>query len=257
MTDFETRLRADLADAAEQAPEFSGLGHTVRAARRRRSRWVAGIPAAAAAVLIGVAGVAWLAVDRSPGRTGTGAGEASCAALLEFEGRTYVGHGEPLRRPRPGRLLGTGTAGCGGADLEVRALPGVDPTVAVLTDEGLYVSGAVRSLPARVAELDRPVRCTGSGTSSVTGDWVSMEGPMPARDNELTPPYVAVLKVGRGDWLPRDRWETVTIRVRVTAGTSGGTDPSLAEYALRGSEPVTATVHCDGGDWVADSLVRG
>ncbi len=254
MTDFETRLRTDLADAAEHAPEFTGLDRTARA-RRRRSRRVAAIPAAAAAALIVVASAVWLAADRPPERAGTG--DASCAALLEFQGRSYVGHGEPLRRPRPGRLLGTGKAGCAGADLEVRALSGVDPTVAVMTDEGLFVSGSLRSLPPRVTELDLPVPCTESGTSSVTGDWESVEGPMPARDNALTPPYVAVLKAQRGSWLPLDRWEAVTIRVHVTAGTSGGTDPSLAEQALRGAEPVTATVHCERGDWVADGLTRG
>lgn len=249
MDDFDTRLRADLLHAAETAPEFTGL-HPSQAQRSRPSPWTAALVAAA-----GVAGIAgggaWWASTDDPQM------EGSCPALLEFNGRTYHGHGEMLRTPRPGARIGTGSLpGCGdpAQAVSVRALPGVNDEVAVLSDSGLWVSDAVGPLPPEVDMLDRPVTCADSGT--VAGNWVALEGPMPTRDDELSPPYTAVVEVDQGDHLPLEKWRMVTIRLRVTPDTIGGTDGQLAEHALRGPERVRATVHCDGDRFVAESITR-
>lgn len=247
MDDFETRLRIQLAEAGEAAPVFPGLE-----SRRARSRgpgpWI-GVAAAAVALAIG--GGTWIASrDGTPPQT-------SCPAVMEIQGRTYEGHGEMLRKPRPGKPLGTGVIpGCDDEDRSVNVveLPGVDPRVAVLTNGGVWLAESVASVPPEVAELDELVACAGEGTGYVAGDWVAVEGPMPTRDDGLTPPYVAVIQADEGNRVPLTRWSTVTIKVRVSTDTVGADDSRLADRALRGPERVSVVVHCDGGSFVAESL---
>ncbi len=250
MDDIDTVLRAELARAADTAPAFTGLERRPLP-RTRRPRWTA-LAAAAGVAVLAVGGDWWAATHRGPEE------EASCAALLKFQGRIYQGHGDKLRTPRPGNRLGTGTPwGCGGGEgrVPVRALPGVSPDIAVLADDGVWLADTVRSLPPEVAVLDKPVTCTHTGTTTVVGQWVASL-PMPSRDNEVVLPRTAWVEADEGDTLPLDRWPVVTIRIRVTHDTAGGDDPTLAEDTLRGSQRVAATVHCDGKRFVADSFTR-
>ncbi len=251
MDDIDTVLRAELVRAADTAPVFTALDRRPRP-RTPRPHWTA-LAAAAAAVAVVASGGAWWA-----GTDDGSVEEASCPALLKFQGRIYQGHGDKLRTPRPGTRLGTGAPwGCGDGrrHVPVRALPGVSPDIAVLTDDGVWVADTVRSLPPEVAVLDKPVTCTHTGTTTVAGQWVASL-PMPSRDNEVVLPRTAWVEADEGDTLPLDRWREVTIRIRVTRDTAGGDDPTLAEDTLRGPQRVAATVRCDGKRFVAESFTR-
>lgn len=180
-----------------------------------------------------------------------------CAAELVFEGRTYAGRGEQVRTARPGPELGRATvAGCGSDDYEVTvaALTGVDPDQAVLADGRVWLSDQTLGIPTAVAALAQPVRCTHPGTVTLAGDWVSVRGPMPEQDYQLTPPYTATIDVEAGRGLPLERYASVRVEVLVTEGTLGGTDPELARAALGGSTRVRTEVGCDGDDFVAASI---
>jgi hypothetical protein len=267
MGDFETQLRTRLREAAEKAPAFRGLdtaspergqqtrlgGSSTSAglARRRRRARVATVVVAAA----GVGSVLWLTT-----RGGDTVDEALCPATIAFEGRTYLGHGGGLRTARPGPVLGSGVRpachGEGPISVRVRSLPGVDPGQAVLTSEGVWVVEGAATLPEPVVALDRAVPCRHEGTTTVAGDWVAYEGPQPERDYWLIPPYTAEIQADAGSTLPLDRWSMVTIEVRVTPDTVGGTERKLARDALGGTTRVAAVVRCDGDSFVAESLTR-
>lgn len=260
MSDFERRLAAGLDRAAEQAPAFTGLAADARpASDRRRSSWRTPVLVAAALALL-AGGVGFWAVLDGPDR----GGDTDCAALIVYDGARYVGHGGPEsldRMPRPGEVLGKAREpGCddgnGAAQprtLEVRAVPGVPPATAVMADDNLYLAESVTRWPDELAPLRQPVRCTDAITE-VTGDWIAHEGPMPEQDAELKPPYVAVIVADHGAGLPLERWASVTIRVKVTDATDGGTDKELVKASLQGGAPLTAEVHCDGDAFVADRV---
>lgn len=247
--DFETQLRADLSHAAEAAPVFTGLEPT-----RRPRRSAAPPLILTAAIGIALAGDAWWITTSHEQPTDS----ASCPSILQFQGRIYHGHGEQVRVPRPGQILGTGThPGCEGEkpyESEVRLLPGVVPTVAVVTLGGVWIADTADSLPAEIAALDEPVPCEGTGLTNLSGDWVAIQAPMPERDNDLTPPYVAVIKADHGRRLPLEKYAAVTVKVHINEQTVGGTDPALATDALRGSTPVMATVRCDGSVFIAEAI---
>ncbi len=250
--DFDARLRRDLAEAAGEAPEFTGL----RQSRGRSHRSRVLLVAASTALVMTAAGAAlWANVQDDPGVI-----EAQCPSTLKLGGRTYHGHGEMLRRPRPGKDLGAGLLlGCEGAkdeSAEVFALPGADPGEAVLASDKVWVADTVDSLPPAVAELEQPVACEGTGTTTIAGDWTAVEGSMPERDYEVKAPYRAVLVADEGDRLPLQQWRQVTVTVRVTPQTAGGDDAALAKDALAGTSRVSMTVRCDGKTFVAESLSR-
>jgi hypothetical protein len=73
-------------------------------------------------------------------------------------------------------------------------------------------------------------------------------------DDQLSPPYVAVIRADHGESLPLDQYAAVTIEVQVTSGTRGGAEPRLVREALRGSTPLNVRVHCDGGRFIAESI---
>ena len=248
MTDFDTRLRRDLRAAADSAPTFTGLREPTRRFPHTRPHVL--LAAAAATVAVTATGLWWA------GGIGPAAPpEASCPATLLFDGGTYLQHGDQVRTPRPGSRLGTGTLGCSDGDqVTVRELPGADPDRVVLTDTGVWIIEDAAPLPAAAAILAQPVACTREQPFTVSGDWVSMTGPMPDDDNTLVPPYVAVIAADQGDHLPLDQWSSITIDVRVTPDTTGGTDPDLARTALRGPRRVQATVRCTDGQFVAVTL---
>ncbi len=261
MTDFESQLRARLADAAEGAPAFTGFdpqraaessGQWVDSTRSRRSyRWLA----VAAAVAVAAAGVSWW----SSGRAGNDGGQAndvpqaSCAAELVLAGRVYRGYGPLAREPRPGPRLGTanvptcddGQGPAGGGQVEVFTLPGINPDVAIFAD-GLWVSAGEAVLPASLRDLSRPVLCSGAGESTVAGTLTGIEGPPAAEDYHPRTPYTATVVADEGSGLPLDEYSSVTIRIRVTAATARGRDPSLVRAALAEGNRVSVKVRCAG-----------
>lgn len=260
MSDFEQRLREGLDRAAEQAPAFTGLAADAGpSSDGRRFSWRAPLLVAAALALL-AGGVGLWAVLDGPDQ----GGDAGCAAIVVYDGTRYVGAGgmEGLERmPRLGEVIGEARdPGCDDGNgaalprtLEVRALHGVAPATAVMADDNLYVAESLARWPDELAPLRQPVRCANDITV-VTGDWISYEGPMPEQDAELAPPYIAVIVADHGAGLPLERWASVTLRVKVTDATVGGTDAELVKAALQGGRPITAAVHCDDGAFVADRL---
>ena len=257
MTDFETRLRHDLDRAADLAPTFRGVASDRAAdtdARPHRSRtpgWRGlALAAAAVAAVAATTPLWWPGADAPPE-------EASCAAVMEVGTVRYVAHGELLRVPRPGRDLGAATVlGCDDvADRTVRAaaLPGVDSTEAVLADGSAWVVDD-GSVPEELQILSQPVRCSGAGTQTLGGDWISVRGAQPDQDGALGPPYVALVQADTGESLPLETWSSVRVEVEVTSQTAGGADPALVARTLQGGAPVQAEVTCVGGRYVASSL---
>lgn len=196
------------------------------------------------------------------GASGSG-GESSCAALLVFRGAKYWGYGGGIREPKGGRVLGTGTIpGCDdggsqvrGLDSEVRVvtLPGVDPAQAVMTNGGVWIADGAE-LPDVVRESRRPVDCSWTQPRQLTGTWISVVGgPPPQYDGDLNTPYRIGLVVDGAD-IGLPRWNRVIVRIQVVASTEPTLDSSDVRQALWDSGTLTAQVHCDSDDFIADSV---
>ncbi|MET8038376.1 DUF6281 family protein [Streptomyces sp. NPDC005345] len=137
-------------------------------ARRRFARSVSVRAALAAAALI-------MSTSCAGAGTTQGGADSSCAALLEYEGRTYLGHGlypddeGDSDDVRAGRRLGTGVIpGCDDTPndgdqkatsepVRVYAIEGVDPVYAVTVDhpsgETLYIEQASKKTLQELRKL--------------------------------------------------------------------------------------------------------
>jgi hypothetical protein len=127
----------------------------------------AAVLAAAVLALAGCGG----ADETTPGSTSPppdqSAAAGSCAMQLVYEGRTYVGYGTTTP-PAPGRRLGTaevppcmdtpGIEAGEASQVDVRAVPGVDPELAVADGESLYVRADADpgTFPDALSELLQP-----------------------------------------------------------------------------------------------------
>src|SRR5262245_45317915 len=124
------------------APAGFDLDEVMARGRRRRRRRAVGLGAAAgvAVVAIGATALGNGLTVGLPG--GSESPEASCAAILELDGRTYFGHGELKTTPPTTERTGIARdSGCddGGGDPEVRdvvahELVGVPMSKAFLAD---------------------------------------------------------------------------------------------------------------------------
>lgn len=260
MADFETTLRVELAKAADQAPGFTGLdvdaSPTPRSMLRRRAVMIA------AALIVVTVGVSWWA----SGLGDDDNSDASCASKMTFDGRGYVAHGEGLRTPRPGDMLGSGsTSACadgngtaGGGDLEVFQVPGIEPRIAVFARDHLWLSEDEPTAAAAVQEFERLVTCEGAAPRTISGQLTAISGPPPKVSYHVDAPYVATFVADEGEHLLLDQYSSVTVRLRVTDKTVGGEEPDLISRALGDGQRLTATVRCDGTtfDALSFSLAR-
>jgi hypothetical protein len=233
-TEFEMQLRADLATAADGAPALSPPEITPEPSRRG---WV-GVCLVAAAVTV-VGGIVWVTRD------GSSREEGSCPSYADFQGKRYGPRGEDLRLPKAGEVVGQVThRACEEEDAwtsEAYRLPGVDPSVALIVDDGVWLAEDANG--ADFLAYDQPVRCHGSD-QTLRGDFVSLPGPPPEHDGEIPPTYTAVVKAYDGTGLHLDRYEWVMVRVRVTPDTVGGDAPALVTDSLQGPDWVEADVAC-------------
>ena len=267
-TRFEEQLRAQLREAADEAPAFRGLSDdwsTRRATRRRTRPWLA---AAAAVVITGAAiGVGWQVLPGGSGGHPGGGANASCAMTLKFHGVTYVlGGGDQVRTPHRGEALGTGIVpGCNDTGVDrpapskhrrVYAIPGISPQQAILGSEGLVlVPRASHTLPAALREIYQPLACTRSGQSTMSGHLTGETfGGLREDAGRVRVPYTATFEADRGSWLPLKRYTNVRITVRITDATTGGQDAALARAALQEGKRVAVTMRCDGSKFVATAL---
>ena len=185
-----------------------------------------------------------------------GGGEASCAAAVELDGVTYWGTGELRRTPgTTGRTLSAVLPGCddsGGQDdvvgdeaVEVEELTGLDPGVAVLFHDSIYVRDG-EDLPPAARAWFRAPRCSTAEDFEVTADWLGVTGPeKPRSDGDLRPPYRLEVRVTEGP----EQYVGTTITLRVTPATDPALSPADVEASLWEGGQVVATVRCLRGSY--------
>ena len=197
------------------------------------------------------------------GCSGGDAGSASCAAVLVYDGHTYLGSGRVKRDPKvTGRSMRAVLPGCddtGGQSVahknepvQVDELADVAPSTAVLFQGSLYVRTG-HDLPEQTQRWFRAPRCSTTGTFEVTGDWLGVAGPKKPRfDGDIRLPYRLELHVTSGP----TRYVGTTIMVQATKAT----DPALAPADVRSSlwkgGQVSASVRCADRHFEALALHR-
>ena len=157
MSDFERNLRTQLADAANDAPVFTGLSaarvaqaregattspdtpkRTANSVSPRRGPRV-WLVAAAAVVVIAAGGLWWTNSHGTPPPDA-----ASCPSELRLGSEVYVENGGLLRVPQPGPALQRAAtrAACGdpkaGGPVTAYALPGVAASVGFFAEGGVW-----------------------------------------------------------------------------------------------------------------------
>lgn len=213
---------------------------------------------AAAALLGGCAQRGAGTPPADPAGEGAVAGEAVCAALVEYDGHTYDGHDVLRREPATTGRVGTGTApGCddgggstGARTVEVAELAGLPMTRAVLVDGTLYVRSD-RPFPESARAWFRSPACDASEPFRLRGDWLGVQGSHPPRfDGDLRPPYRVELHVTDG---PLD-YLGATVQVRATEDTRPGLGPEDVGASLGQGGGLVARVRCEEGPFLATAL---
>ena len=192
---------------------------------------------------------------------GADATSASCAAVLLYDGHTYLG-GSPLKRdPKvTSRSMPAAVPGCddtGGQSeaekdepVRVVELADVPPATAVLFHGSIYVREG-RVLPAEVMDWFRAPRCGTAGTFEVTGDWLGVLGPKQARfDGDIRLPYRLEMHVRSG---PPDYVGT-TIMVQATKATDPALTPADVKASLWQGGQVSASLRCTNRHFEAIAL---
>jgi hypothetical protein len=262
VNDADAALQELFRDAAQGAPGYDerkleqrreGVS-APRAAplvppRRDRRVWLG----AAAALVVGVVGATWWGVAHD----GDGAGSATCASELRFDGRAYVADGALRHLPRAGERLGTGVEpGCrdgegdGSPDerVAVYRLPGLPVAQAVLAQDMVWVRSGLGALPDKVVRMNRPLPCR---STTLRGQAVGYHGDV---GEDARPPYALDIEADQGEGLPLEKFARVSLRLHVTDETTGRTDPAFVKSALATGSRITATVTCVRHRWLALSL---
>lgn len=192
---------------------------------------------------------------------GGGTGSASCAAVVVYQGHTYLGGGELKRDPATtGRHVEGVLPACddsGGQDrvepeqpVRVDELSDVPLGTAFLWNGSVFVREG-RVLPASTQIWFRQQRCTSPGEFDLVADWLGVTGPRKPRfDGDLRPPYRLEVHVTDG---PREYVGT-TIGVHADAATDPGLGTRDVKASLWRGGQVLAHVSCVHGRFRAHSL---
>lgn len=189
-------------------------------------------------------------------------GSASCADLVRFHGKTYMGTAVRVS-PVPGRALGKAfmppcddTGGQlpaeGGGPIRVAELPGVSPDVAVVPlgrNDIVYLRADRTALPPEVKRLTRTPECTvADAPISLSGPWLGILGPGGRTEVDLVPPYDLSLLVRHAS---SGRYLRAFLDVRVPASLRRAiTRPELKASLLHGGT-VSITATCRSGRYIA------
>lgn len=201
------------------------------------------------------------------GCAGTGdegsSGAASCAAVIEYHGHTYWGHGELTRVPATtGRTESGVRPGCNdyGSNGEMADEPDEQVPIEELADlplrEGFLANGSFYKrdrdqLPAVAAAWFEPVTCDADAPMTLSGRWIGVTSKhKPRFDGDLRPPYRLEMWVADGPGAYVDS----RIFVRADEHTAPTLTTPDVKRALWDDGTVTAEVHCDGDLFVADAL---
>lgn len=196
-----------------------------------------------------LAGLVWVVPQYLEPRPGHG----GCAFVVEFEGHQYVGT-SARRQPPPGRSLGTAVQpACsdiapadptvGSTTLEVFAIPGVDPAVAVMTGTSLLLRDGERPLPPALRTMLTTPDC--HGTLELTGQVRDIERASP---HPSAAPTTLRLQVTDGALLEQSRWAWVEVEVDVPPGTPG------ADRLTPEVDMITVSTRCTGDRFAATSV---
>jgi hypothetical protein len=187
-----------------------------------------------------------------------GGGDMACAALVDYDGHRYVGHGDLKRDPETTGRIGSGTTvGCDDGNgaapdrhVEVTALADVPPRQAVLVEGQLYVR-VDQPVPETVASWMEAPSCDSAGRFELRGDWISVKtSHRPRFDGDLRPPYRVGVHVTEG---PQE-YVGATIRIRVTEATEPAIGPKDVKSSLWEGGGLVAEVRCQDGGFVATAL---
>jgi hypothetical protein len=215
-----------------------------------------------------VAGVLTVTLGGCGGNATNGEGDASCAAIVLYEGRTYVGSGVRVA-PREGKRIGTGVLpGCddGGGrtldeEIELAEIEGVSPEIAVAwhgDPSGVYISKSVDRLPRELRRLMRAPNCDPRDEPiDLAGPWlgiVEVEGGAEldtTREAPLTPPYDLEIFV---EETTRSPYERAFLTVRVPEQLGHPLTPSDVRSSLWEGGTIDLTVACREGGYVAERV---
>jgi hypothetical protein len=188
--------------------------------------------------------------------------EASCAAMIEYDGHTYLGHGELKRDPpTTGRSVtgtipgcddtgGQGSAGSDGA-VQVVELADVPLETAFWWNDSIFVRQG-RELPTSTRIWFRAPGCVTDGTFELVGDWLGVTGPKKPRfDGDLRAPYRLQVHVTEGP----SRYLRSTIAVHADVTTDPTLRPEDVQASLSQGGQVVAVVTCDARRFEAVSLL--
>lgn len=201
-----------------------------------------------------------LAACGSPVSVG-GGGNASCAAVIEYDGHTYWGRGDLKRDPATtGREVTAVIPACddtGGQDpavgdesVRVSELVDVPLATGFLWQDAVYVREGSR-LPPTTDAWFRAQRCDTAGAFELVADWLGVTSPHEPRfDGDLRPPYRLEVRVTDG---PKEYVGT-SIVLRADGATDPGLGPRDVKQSLWKGGQVAARVTCDEGRFRALSL---
>lgn len=187
-----------------------------------------------------------------------GTESSSCAATVQYDGRTYFGHGELKRIPETTGRTEVGTVPrCDdgadaelGRDVDVHELREITMKHALLVGGQLYVVEG-EPFPDAAQQWFSPPRCSDDGSFTLTGQWLEVTGgPKPRFDGDIRPPYLLEVRVTTGP----ARYVDSTVKVHADAETDPLLTSKDVERALWADGELTARVHCDSADFVADGL---
>lgn len=190
------------------------------------------------------------------GASPEGGGEASCAAVLKLHGNTYLGRGGVDRIPvTTGRTLPGVLPECddsGGQDepigdepVEVEVLADVDPTVAVLFHDTIYIRDG-EELPQSTQFWFRPPRCATRGDFKLTADWLGVRSTKAVRfDGDIRLPYRLMVLVTDGP----SRYVATKVTLHASTSTGPELTPNDVKRSLWQGGQVVANVRCHQGEF--------
>jgi hypothetical protein len=184
--------------------------------------------------------------------------EGDCAAVVDYDGHRYQGHGELVRAPATtGRVeTGTepscddGTGEAGGGTVQVEELAALPMSRAVLVRGSLYVRSD-RPFPEAARSWFRAPACASAGEIRLAGAWLAVdEAQEPRFDGDLRAPYRVQVRVADG---PEDYRGTV-VWIRADEDTRPTLEPEDVRTSLWEGGGLVARVRCEGGAFRATSL---
>lgn len=192
---------------------------------------------------------------------GGGGGDASCAAVIEYDGATYWGHGDLARDPATtGREVDgvmpscddTGGREPAGVDEPVRVAELVDvPLETAFLWQGSVFVREGRELPPDADAWFRAPRCASAADFELVADWLGVTSPhRPRFDGDLRPPYRLEVRVTDGP----EEYVGTRVVLRADADTVPRLGPEDVKRSLWKGGQVAARVTCEAGRFEALSL---